>query len=455
MDKKDLIQKFLANKCSAQEAELAAQILELEPELLNGHLPEEEWQEIGDAGIKTDTVLKEEIWQGIKLQTRQGKIYNLFLKAAAVAAGVILLTTAMLYINTSRKAPVQQIANYVISPDSLQLVQNNSDNITTIKLEDGSEVMMYPRSSIKYSLNFKNNRTIQLISGKAGFDVAKDPGHPFTVLSGKISTTALGTRFIVNHDGNKVNVRLYEGKVVVKSLAAQTPIEPAFLTPGEQCIINIKMNDIAIGPLTNELLEDGLQKSKDISVKHPGSSGVSMKFYNTPLTEVLEQLKIVFNRPIVYNAKEMERMFFTGQFNSGDSITSILRTLASTNGLCTNTESDIIKITRLTTAKLPENTTAARVLSKNNPIKNNKPAAPPNKLTGTTLTFASTPLQQVFTEIASKFHVNIQFQAEDIKGKYFTGTITPTDDPQKILSLICGMNQLQMIRHSNGYQVMK
>ncbi len=456
MDKKDLIKKFLDNKCSEQETELVEQILRFEPELLDEYLPPEEWEETEDAGVKTDIALKKEIWHGIKAKTRNGKIYSLLIKSAAIAAGVILLAAAFFYLNPSGKAPAKEIAGNTISPDSLLSAQNNATHIKTIKLADGSEVIMYPHSSIKYSSNFKNNRTIQLISGKAGFDVAKDPEHPFTVLSGTVATTALGTRFIVDHDNNKVNVRLYEGKVMVKSLAPKTTIQPAFLTPGEQCVINISMNEVAIGSLQHESFEDVLQSTKDIPVKNLSGAGISMKFYNTPLSEVFERLKNMSGKPIVYNAKEMQRMFFTGQFSSGDSIASILRTLTSTNGFRADTEGDIIKITQLTISKLPGNSTETNETVKNQQPKTNKPVSNKNKSIETgALTYASASLEQVFNEMEHRFHITIRFQAADIKGKYFTGTITSQDDPQKVLSLICGMNQLQMVRRSNSYQVMK
>ncbi|MGN7786019.1 FecR domain-containing protein [Niabella sp. 22666] len=432
------------------------QILKFEPELLDEYLPSEEWEEIRDADIEANTALKEEIWHGINKRTRKGKVYSLFIKSAAIAASVMLLIAAIFYLNPSGEKPLKEIAQHTVDPDSLQLAQNSSNNIKTIKLADGSEVTLYPHSSIKYSLNFKSNRTIQLIAGKAAFDVAKDPGHPFTVLSGTVATTALGTKFIVHQQDNKVNVRLYEGKVVVKSLAAGTAIQPAFLTPGEQCIINVKMNEVAIGSIKNETFEDVLQITKDIPVQNLAGSGISIKFYNTPLPEVFERLKTLSGKPIVYNAKEMDRMFFTGQFSSGDSIAFILRTLTSTNGFRADTERGIIKITQLTTSTLPGNSTETNVQSKNGQIKNDQPVANKSKSIKTgALTYASAPLEQVFHEMEHKFQIQIIFQAADIKGKYFTGTITSQDDPHKLLSVICGMNQLRMVRQSNGYQVMK
>lgn len=456
MDKKGLIEKFLANKCSEQETELVFQILESEPELLSEYLPSEEWETTENAEIKPDTVLKAEIWQGIKATIRKGKLYHLFIRSATIAASILLLITVVFYLTPSRRVPAKEIARSAIHFDSLQLAQNNSDKTRTLKLADGSEVTLYPHSSIKYSLDFKNNRTIQLITGKAGFDVAKDPKHPFTVLSGSVSTTALGTKFIVDHTGDKVNVRLYEGKVVVKSLVAKAAIQPAFLTPGEQCVINTKMNDVVVGALQNELFEDVLKNTTNISVKNLTGPGISIKFYNTPLTEVFERLKIIFNRRIIFNDREMERMFFTGQFTSSDSITSILKTLTSVNGLTTSTEGDVIKITRLATSK-PENVvTEMNVISKNGQIKNSKPVVHPKKSIETeTLTYTSAPLEQVFNEMKKKFHILIKFQPEDIKGKYFTGTITFQNDPEKVLSLICSMNQLRIIKHLNDYQVMK
>jgi transmembrane sensor len=78
----------------------------------------------------------------------------------------------------------------------------------TVTLPDGSVAMLNTDSAIAV-----HGRTVRLLRGEAAFTVAPDPAHPFTVLSGHGSTTALGTRFIVRQDGEGARVTVIEHAV--------------------------------------------------------------------------------------------------------------------------------------------------------------------------------------------------------------------------------------------------
>jgi transmembrane sensor len=77
-----------------------------------------------------------------------------------------------------------------------------------VTLPDGSVAMLNTDSAIAVQ-----GRTVRLLRGEAAFTVAPDPAHPFTVLSGRGGTTALGTRFIVRQDGDGAGVTVIEHAV--------------------------------------------------------------------------------------------------------------------------------------------------------------------------------------------------------------------------------------------------
>src|SRR3546814_13586908 len=59
-------------------------------------------------------------------------------------------------------------------------------------------------------------RQVELLAGRAKFDVAKDPQRPFTVAAGDKLVVAVGTSFSVELIDGQVRVILYEGQVEVR-----------------------------------------------------------------------------------------------------------------------------------------------------------------------------------------------------------------------------------------------
>lgn len=101
----------------------------------------------------------------------------------------------------------------------------------SVALPDGSVAMLNTDSAI--AVDAANPRSIRLLRGEAAFAVAPDRAHPFTVLSGQGSTTALGTRFIVRqgHDGTQVTVTQHAVRIA-RAGQARTLHEGEQLTYG-------------------------------------------------------------------------------------------------------------------------------------------------------------------------------------------------------------------------------
>lgn len=100
-----------------------------------------------------------------------------------------------------------------------------------VRLADGSRVRLDTDSRIRVKLN-AGQRAIELVSGRAFFDVAHDQSRPFIVTSGPDSVRALGTRFSVERAAGGAEVTLVEGKVLVESDRANTP-RTWTLSPGQ------------------------------------------------------------------------------------------------------------------------------------------------------------------------------------------------------------------------------
>jgi transmembrane sensor len=84
--------------------------------------------------------------------------------------------------------------------------------IRSIPLEDGSRVTLDTGSRIEVAVR-ANERRVDLISGDAYFQVAKDPKRPFVVSVDHARVVAVGTQFYVERDGNGLIVLVTEGEI--------------------------------------------------------------------------------------------------------------------------------------------------------------------------------------------------------------------------------------------------
>ncbi|WP_405230340.1 FecR family protein [Lentisalinibacter sediminis] len=91
--------------------------------------------------------------------------------------------------------------------------------LRTVVLEDGSRITLDAQTRLSASMH-TTGRDIELLTGKARFEVSPDPARPFTVHAGAVHAQALGTVFDVDRRANAaVSVSVLEGRVQVVSTA--------------------------------------------------------------------------------------------------------------------------------------------------------------------------------------------------------------------------------------------
>ncbi|HZG34201.1 MAG TPA: FecR domain-containing protein, partial [Sphingopyxis sp.] len=101
-----------------------------------------------------------------------------------------------------------------------------------ISLADGSLVRLDADSVFTARLA-GSERRIDMLKGRAVFDVYHDAAHPFVVHSGGTRVTALGTVFEVSRTSSEIVVTLEEGSVLVAE-EEQARDQGERLAPGEQ-----------------------------------------------------------------------------------------------------------------------------------------------------------------------------------------------------------------------------
>lgn len=119
--------------------------------------------------------------------------------------------------NGNRQVNYEQLL--AAAGDGMVEKANHTDRPFTVSLEDGSRVTLDPGTKIGYPAHFKTGKREVFLSGKAFFDITKDPAKPFFVYANELVTKVLGTSFTVrSFDSEKeVSVAVKTGKVAVFS----------------------------------------------------------------------------------------------------------------------------------------------------------------------------------------------------------------------------------------------
>lgn len=91
-----------------------------------------------------------------------------------------------------------------------------------ITLSDGSTIDLNARSKLRVHMG-ADKREIELIAGRALFEVAKDKARPFIVRSDNAIVQAVGTQFDVNRTRSGTTVTVLEGRVSVDQASSAQP----------------------------------------------------------------------------------------------------------------------------------------------------------------------------------------------------------------------------------------
>lgn len=131
------------------------------------------------------------------------------------------------------------VAGYwVMFGQSSQVEIATTENTKTVVLPDGSTVSLNKNSTLSYNKKFEI-REVKL-KGEAFFEVTKQNGKSFAILSNGTKTEVLGTSFNIKavDNTNNVEVTVVTGKVAVS--LAKTPQKKILLTPGDKAVYRKK-----------------------------------------------------------------------------------------------------------------------------------------------------------------------------------------------------------------------
>src|SRR5574344_1122464 len=145
----------------------------------------------------------------------------------------------------------------------------SNQEIKNIVLPDGSKVILDAKTKldIKY---FSDKREINIIEGKALFDVTSNPNKPFIVNANMIKVEVLGTNFEVKNEIDKIVVDVINRKIKVKQNKNNEFQQLAILTKGKHISFDkqskkVILKDIDINNIAS--WKDGILFFQDYSLE--------------------------------------------------------------------------------------------------------------------------------------------------------------------------------------------
>ncbi len=329
-----IMAKVLSGEATEQERQQVQQwsdISEENKKLLK--LSEEAWQQLETKSLMPDA---DAVFKDIESQIDQKGGVSGFTKTrhlignigywmAAASVAVVALFLYQNYTDTPANTP-QTTQQWVRKTNGL-------GEKSRIFLADGTVVWLNAQSTLTYTKPFSSeNRQVEL-EGEAYFDVAHDPRHPFSVKTGNVVTTALGTSFNIQayREDSFVDVNLQSGKVLV-SLSEPHHDNQLFIKPGEK---------VRVDKSQNRMHKSTFDPAHELAWK----DGV-LSFKNATFDQVITKLSRWYGVDFTVNNRrnDFKEWNYTARFQN-DYLSSILQGMSFTKNFEYVIEDEKVTIT--------------------------------------------------------------------------------------------------------------
>ncbi len=207
------------------------------------------------------------------------------------------------------------------------------------RLHDGSivELNKGAQISIRYT---GEERRVDLLSGEAYFEVAKNPDRPFIVSARGIDVKAVGTAFNVRLQNDSLEVLVTHGRVLMDSSAlierdeVQKTEVPTISRPelgaGQRSLVSFATKVVL--PVIEEITEEEVEV--ELAWKHQ-----VLEFVERPLSEIVEEFNRYNTRQITISDRELLDTEITATFRSYN-LDGFVRLLELTGPVTATVQSD-------------------------------------------------------------------------------------------------------------------
>ncbi len=296
------MKRYIARQLSPEELEEFFRLIQEDGE---HYMPEVE-----DVPERDVPEPQADIVGNILLRERNARVRRLVVRyaAACIVAALLLVGGPSVY----KYYTWQRLTT------TFETVQVPVGTTKTILLDDSSTVVLTSGSVFSYPKAFeRDKRNVSLLEGQAFFEVASDASRPFTVESGGLKTTALGTSFTVQRYSRQgyIKVNLYTGKVRVEGQQ-----EGVTLLPGEGFRFDAGSGKGEISHF--EVLANPLQSG-------------GLVFDKTPFDEALYSIASYYQVNLHFDRKVFSDRQITGEYLQS-SLEDVLSSLAFIQNLTIN-----------------------------------------------------------------------------------------------------------------------
>ena len=368
---KELLNKFILNKCSKEETEQVIAYLQRikKPDELPSVeeiiklLDEKPVMAEGDANRIYTNI--QAIAKAQEKKVRRKHTYFWRYAAAAITVGVLTtayflrdhllnpsVDTTPVIVNTNTIVPGTDKATLTLAngehvslakgssfktqhvdSDGEKIIYSGDANPTTeitynyltiprggqfyVVLSDSTQVWLNSESQLKYPVSFKEGETrqVELVYGEAYFEVSPSINHKgakFKVINKSQEVEVLGTEFNIKAYKDETNIytTLVEGKVEVSM-----PVTKQILMPNQQ--LNLDLN-------TDNIIVAEIDVQPEISWKR----GI-FTFKGKPLKDIMKVIARWYDVDVVFVNKDLESVQFRGILNKDQSIEEVLSIMKS------------------------------------------------------------------------------------------------------------------------------
>lgn len=181
---------------------------------------------------------------------------------------------------------------------------NTTADPLTVILEDGSRITLDPGSKMSYPAHFSGSQREVFLSGKAFFDIAKDPSKPFFVYANELVTKVLGTSFTVRSFANEqeVSVAVKTGKVAVFS--REDPNMPEKQSSRELTGVVIEPNQQVVFVRKTVKITKSLVPEPEVVAE--AGKAPHFEFDEAPVSAVFSALHSAYGIDIIYDKNIMD-----------------------------------------------------------------------------------------------------------------------------------------------------
>ncbi len=176
-------------------------------------------------------------------------------------------------------------------------------------LPDGSKVFLNAATTIKFPSAFdKSDRVVELVSGEAYFEVAKEKKRPFIVKNERQQVEVLGTHFNINAYADEPIIRttLLEGSVKVSNTTES--LVQQILRPGQQSMLaGTRLNVVDV----------------DVNTVIDWKNGEFI-FDNESLESLMRKIARWYNVQIDYANAEARNVIYYGSISRFENVSRVL-----------------------------------------------------------------------------------------------------------------------------------